>query len=116
MDFCNSAPVCRSQDLGPGELVVVPAVLPGTIGGSEVVVIRRHDGVLKAFLNQCAHVALTLDAGTRRFWNDDRTRLKCRHHGAEYRIDDGVCTSGPCVGLRLDPVLVEETKGWVSIF
>jgi nitrite reductase/ring-hydroxylating ferredoxin subunit len=32
--------------------------------------------------------------------------LMCAHHGAMYRIADGVCFDGPCEGARLMPIPV----------
>jgi nitrite reductase/ring-hydroxylating ferredoxin subunit len=34
-------------------------------------------------------------------------------HGAEFRIEDGHCTAGPCQGDTLDPFPVELDDGWV---
>ena len=39
----------------------------------------------------------------------------CSTHGALFRIEDGLCTSGPCTGKRLIPVPVAVKDGMVII-
>ena len=31
----------------------------------------------------------------------------CGTHGARYRLDDGMCVEGPCLGKALESVVVE---------
>jgi nitrite reductase/ring-hydroxylating ferredoxin subunit len=60
---------------------------------------------LHAYLNECRHLPIPLDAGSGQVWNIERTHLLCSTHGAMYRPDDGLCVAGPCAGaslLRLD--------------
>jgi len=55
----------------------------------------------KAFLNLCPHLDVPLDAGSA----DYAARggeLICRTHGARFRVQDGVCTWGPCLGDALE--------------
>jgi len=32
---------------------------------------------------------------------------QCSNHGTLFRIEDGVCVSGPCLGERLSPITLK---------
>lgn len=72
----------------------------------EAIVLRDGSGVIRAYFNECRHVPIPLDAGGRNFTNADGL-LECKTHGALYRRNDGECVSGPCMGSRLIPVVIE---------
>jgi hypothetical protein len=42
------------------------------------------------------------------YLNADGSRIQCSAHGALFRIEDGWCEIGPCVGERLTPVALER--------
>lgn len=71
----------------------------------------RHHGVARAYVNMCRHQSLPLDFGDSVFFDDSCDALVCVHHGARYEPATGVCTSGPCVGVRLTPLALEERDG-----
>ena len=73
----------------------------------EALVLRDDAGVVRAYFNECRHVPIPLDAGGRKFTNADGV-LECKTHGALYRRDDGECVSGPCMGSRLIPIVIED--------
>lgn len=66
-------------------------------------------GQVYAYLNQCPHAFTPLNWQPDRFFNIDKTALLCATHGAEFRVDDGVCTIGPCRGKSLIPVAIDIT-------
>lgn len=74
-------------------------------------VIARKGGRVYAYANVCRHVPLTLDLGDGEVHSADRKVLLCHHHGARYRIEDGVCEYGPCDGKALFALGVEESGG-----
>ncbi|MBK7402184.1 MAG: Rieske 2Fe-2S domain-containing protein [Myxococcales bacterium] len=80
-------------------------------------IVARKGGRAIAYLNLCRHVPLSLDLGDGELLSADKTRLLCHHHGARYRIEDGVCDYGPCEGERLIPAAVDERDGelWVEV-
>jgi nitrite reductase/ring-hydroxylating ferredoxin subunit len=41
------------------------------------------------------------------YLNGDRSRIVCSAHGAQFDIETGVCTLGPCLGQSLTSVLLE---------
>lgn len=75
----------------------------------------RTDDAVRAYVNRCPHANQRLDARPGRFLTMDETRIICGGHAALFRIEDGLCTSGPCVGRHLENVPVEVTDGVVRI-
>jgi nitrite reductase/ring-hydroxylating ferredoxin subunit len=84
----------------------VTLAVPASDGGAarprllSLVVLRDASGVTRAFENYCPHQGGTL------FLAPDGL-LTCRLHGAQFRLCDGLCTSGPCAGQRLYELPVE---------
>ncbi len=81
-----------------GEVVVVP--LPDGRPAKEALVVLDEQGEVRVYENVCQHVPIPLDAGGRRFLDEDG-HLVCATHGARYRREDGECIRGPCRGRRL---------------
>lgn len=80
-----------------------PAPMPNG-GIAHTVLVARVGGALRAYANVCRHKAIPLDArgGTALgVMTDDAASLLCDSHGAVYRPEDGLCTQGPCAGVRL---------------
>jgi nitrite reductase/ring-hydroxylating ferredoxin subunit len=59
---------------------------------------------LRAWVNRCAHLPLTLDMGSGEFFTAEGSELQCSHHGARYALDSGLCLWGPCKGRSLEPI------------
>jgi nitrite reductase/ring-hydroxylating ferredoxin subunit len=76
----------------------------------------RHEAGLVAYLNRCPHWGVDLDLGDERFYAPDVDRIYCKNHGALFRVPDGSCDHGPCLGQALWPFAVEEAGDdvWVS--
>lgn len=76
----------------------------------------RHSAGLSAYLNRCPHWGVDLDLGDARFYAEDIDRIYCKNHGALFRVVDGVCDHGPCLGQALTAfrVEVEGEDVWVS--
>ena len=74
--------------------------------------IRRGETV-EAYVNSCPHTGAPLDWREGRFLNADGTHILCANHGALFRIDDGVCVSGPCAGRVLQKIAVAVNQGSV---
>jgi nitrite reductase/ring-hydroxylating ferredoxin subunit len=90
---------------GHVRVVQLPRAANGT--PREALVLRDHAGRLRAYLNRCEHLPVTLDAGGRKFLSADGAYLECRTHGARYRLADGYCVVGPCTGRALEALAVE---------
>ena len=93
--------------LAPGQVRVVrlPRGPDGLPRGA--LLLRDHGGTLRAYLNRCRHLPIPIDGGSRRFLTADAQHLLCGTHGARYRLEDGHCVHGPCVGLSLHAIAVE---------
>lgn len=80
----------------------------------EGLLLRLGDGGVRAYRNQCRHLAVPLDREAKgELWDATGRWLECRAHGARYRPDDGLCVEGPCRGSHLRPLTVEVRDGSV---
>ena len=79
--------------------------------------VLRHGAGLFAYVNRCPHWAVDLDLGDGRFYAADLDLIYCKNHGALFRVTDGVCVSGPCLGRALEPLSIEVDGAdvWVSM-
>lgn len=73
----------------------------------------RYKGVVRAYLNRCAHVPIELDWNEGEFFESTGSYLMCSTHGALYAPGSGHCEGGPCRGGRLKPIAVFEQEGQV---
>ena len=71
-------------------------------------VVTRHQGTPRAWLNVCPHAGRALNWAPDRFLSDELGRLVCSAHGAVFEPADGRCVSGPCPGASLTAVEVTE--------
>lgn len=83
-------------------------------GGIELLVARRGDAIF-AYENRCPHRGTTLDWAPDRFMSADGELLQCATHGALFRIEDGLCVLGPCLGdqLRALPIARVDGEVWL---
>ncbi|PLX35590.1 MAG: hypothetical protein C0605_09335 [Hyphomicrobiales bacterium] len=63
------------------------------------------------FINACPHQGTPLETFPDRFLTRSGTRLLCSTHGAEFRLEDGLCVKGPCKGKSLQKVDSRLEKG-----
>ena len=73
----------------------------------------RYQGIVRAFVNACAHEGVELDWEEGMFFDAMAHHLVCATHGALYEPSSGRCTGGPCKGRSLEPVEVAERDGRV---
>lgn len=71
----------------------------------------RRDGVVHAYVNECRHVAMSLDWAENQFFTEDGAFLLCPTHGALYEPSTGECVAGPPCGRHLHRVPIEERDG-----
>ncbi len=105
--------ICHSQDLPERGTGVRFSVSTGK--GVMPAFVIRHRGKVQAYLNRCAHVSVELDAQPGQFFDFAGLYLVCATHGAAYVPETGYCIGGPCKGLRLTKVGVEEHDGGVYL-
>lgn len=99
-DESVSASLIRREDLPPGGIVAVEAVIAGE---RESILLRCTEPELRAWLNVCPHQGRRLDYVPGKFLVDGDT-LVCAAHGATFRLDNGLCIAGPCRGQSLREV------------
>ena len=86
----------------------------GADGRLLYMVIRRGNEVF-VYVNRCPHTGLPLDFQPGRFLTADGALIQCSNHGAQFRIKDGFCVSGPCEGDSLKAVKTEIRDGRVFV-
>jgi len=104
-------PICASDEVHEGGNGVR---FPVTAGGEDAVgFIVRHQGVVRGFLNRCAHVPIELDWNPGVFFESSGAYLMCSTHGALYIPSTGKCAGGPCRGGSLRTITVIEIDNQV---
>ncbi|MDP6390292.1 MAG: Rieske (2Fe-2S) protein [Alphaproteobacteria bacterium] len=90
--------LCRLTDIPDGEGKEFDLERGGE--DDEIFVVRRGDRIF-GYVNSCPHVGTPLNWVEDRFMTSDKTLIMCATHGACFRIADGHCVAGPCVGESL---------------
>ena len=75
----------------------------------------RHATGVSTYLNRCSHLALELDWEAGQFFDIDSENLVCATHGALYSSESGECVGGPCNGIGLQSMVVEERGGVIYL-
>lgn len=73
-------------------------------------------GELQAYVNECRHIAMTLDWVENQFFTADGAYLLCPTHGAFYDPATGECVAGPPCGRSLFRVPLVEREGEIWAF
>lgn len=62
------------------------------------------------YLNRCPHLGIELNWMPDQFLESGGDLIICSTHGALFKIDDGLCISGPCQGQALTSLqIVQDT-------
>jgi nitrite reductase/ring-hydroxylating ferredoxin subunit len=100
--------LCRITDLSdPGSREFRIA----TARGPRFMFVVRKGDTVNAYMNWCPHYGATMDWKLDTFLTHDKTAILCALHGAEFVIESGECTLGPCEGERLIRVEVRVEGG-----
>ncbi len=103
----DSRPLCTLNELPEG---TSRGFSVKTACGYEELFLVRKNGRVRGYRNSCPHTGAPLDWVPDRFLNLDGDLIQCATHDALFRIEDGICVAGPCVGKALTPLSV-ETRG-----
>ena len=70
----------------------------------------RKGALVLGYVDSCPHAGWPLSPLPDRYLTRDAERLFCGGHGALFRVEDGLCTAGPCDGdsLLKWPVTVDD--------
>jgi nitrite reductase/ring-hydroxylating ferredoxin subunit len=104
-------PLCRLDDIADG---TARGFDPEGLGEDTLFAVRRG-GQVHVYRNSCPHNGRPLEYLRDRFLSADGSEIVCYAHGAHFRIEDGVCTYGPCRGQALDAVPARLEDGQVLI-
>ena len=110
-EVCAWRPLCRLDEIQDGGSAGFPAPPGGFVG---LFAVRRGVDVY-AYVNSCPHIGLSLDWAPGNFLSTDCSRIVCANHGAEFVIETGVCVAGPCLGARLEPVMICLKDGVIHV-
>ena len=66
----------------------------------------RRGGEVFAYHDRCPHAGNRLEWKPDAFLTKDRSLIMCSVHGANFRIRDGHCVAGPCLGKALERLTV----------
>jgi nitrite reductase/ring-hydroxylating ferredoxin subunit len=101
----------RRDDIPDGDSRGFP---PAPGGFTGLFAVRRGAAVF-VYVNSCPHIGTPLDWAPDRFLSADGSRIVCATHGATFRIEDGMCTRGPCLGAALEPVMIQIKDGLILV-
>ena len=113
MTAVRRALLCHIDDIADGGSAGFVAQVQGQ--PQSVMAVRRGIRVF-VYVNNCPHTGAPLDFTPGRFLNLEGTHILCTGHGALFRLEDGHCVSGPCVGddLQTLDAVVDDGDVWVT--
>jgi len=71
----------------------------------------RQGAAVYGYVDRCPHAGLPLAQELDAYLTPDGARIMCSWHGAVFRIADGRCEGGPCMGGWLTPWPVRVDDG-----
>lgn len=118
----NGHRLCSLADIPDGssaafDLPDAGTRFPDAFDPPQQVMLIRRGGAVFCYANVCPHWGAPLDITPGRFLDRDRRHILCSTHGALFRIDDGRCIRGPCLGANLTvvPCRIDGATGDVFI-
>ncbi len=75
-----------------------------------------HENKVHSYLNRCPHTGVNLDWLPNQFLDSNNEFIQCATHGALFRIEDGRCLQGPCVGDQLQIINNEVIGANIYLF
>ena len=63
----------------------------------------RQGAAVHGYVDRCPHAGLPLAQQLDEYLTPEGSHIACSWHGALFRIGDGQCVGGPCVGQALTP-------------
>lgn len=76
--------------------------------------VKKH-GQIYVYENTCPHLGIQLEWQPDQFLDIDASMIQCSSHGALFRIEDGECLMGPCLGQSLIKIDFTINKGLISV-
>ena len=104
--------LCRVGDIGESQ---AQGFQVGEGAQRRDVVLVCRAGVFRAYVNSCPHQGMPLETFPDKFLSQDGSLLICSTHGARFRVEDGVCVSGPCQGKGLKTIALVVESETISV-
>lgn len=112
MSELNQNLICRLEEIAS----------PGSVGFSiqyqgqavEGFIVRTDD-LIAAYQNHCPHTGANLNWMPDQFLTYDADFIQCSIHGALFRLNDGLCIRGPCLGRKLENIAISVESGQVYV-
>lgn len=104
--------LCDLSDVADGES---NGFFIKTAGQMKSYIVVRQGGQAFVYINSCPHIGTPLDFAPGRFLNPDKSMILCSTHGALFRIEDGLCVSGPCAEQSLSAVAIDIRDGAIYL-
>lgn len=79
-----------------------------------ILVVRQGEQAW-AYINRCPHIGVQLNWMPDQFMSLDNATLQCSMHGAQFRVEDGFCIYGPCIGRSLQPLPLQINNSHISV-
>lgn len=76
--------------------------------------IVRAGGQVRGYVDRCPHLDLPLAKVLDDYLAPSGEWIACGWHGALFRIEDGQCVGGPCIGAHLRPWPVHVLNGAIE--
>ncbi|GJM05547.1 MAG: hypothetical protein DHS20C09_15430 [marine bacterium B5-7] len=67
-------------------------------------IIIYHQNKILSYLNRCPHTGVNLEWIPHQFLDRKKKFIQCATHGALFKIENGLCIHGPCVGDKLEEI------------
>lgn len=85
------------------------------VDGRKLFAVMKY-GKITLYENHCPHLGIQLEWMPDQFLDRDKSLIQCAMHGALFRIEDGLCISGPCIDRSLVSVPFElrEQAIWLT--
>ena len=93
--------VCALDDIEDGESAAFTVTIEES--PTSLIAVRKGKKVY-LYKNSCPHILAPLDFTPGRFLTPEKDMILCSTHGALFRIEDGHCVHGPCIGKHLEAV------------
>lgn len=106
----NRRVLCHVDDIGEaGKGLVLRHIVEDRPEAKLPICLIPAGGEVHCYMNQCPHQGTPLELKPDTFLDVERELIQCSTHWAKFRIEDGYCVKGPCVGrsLRKLPVMVD---------
>lgn len=86
--------LCHIDELKEGQS------LGFTLDDRHIFAVKKYEKI-HVYENACPHLGIQLEMIPHQFLDSTHSLIQCSMHGALFRIEDGLCISGPCLEQHL---------------